>query len=131
MDYRQTVLVSILTVAVTLAGVACACAVPAIDADAPGGAHHAHHGDGQALVSVDCDHADCGDCTANGAVSKHEIVRDHAPQLPEVFLDDDGPVGIALAAVTSPLRGFSFHPPLPSLIRTADTPVRRFDKLLS
>ena len=130
MDYRQTVLVSILTAAVTLAGVACACAVPAIDAG-PDSAHHAHHGDGQALVNMDCDHADCGDCTANGAVSKHEVVRDHAPQLPEVFLDDDGPAGVALAAITSPLRGFSWQPPLPRSIRTADTPVRRFDKLLS
>lgn len=131
MDYRQTVLVSILTAAVTLAGVACACAVPVIDADGPGGAHHAHHDDGQALVSADCDHADCGDCTANGAVSKHEVLRDHAPQLPEAFLDDDGPAGITLAATTSPLRGFSFHPPLPRPVRTADTPVRRFDKFLS
>lgn len=131
MDYRRTVVVSMLTAAVTLAGVACACAVPAIDADGPGGAHHAHHEDSQALVNMDCDHADCGDCTANGAVSKHEIVRDHAPQLPEVLLDDDGPAGITLAATTSALRGFSFHPPLPRPSRTADTPVRRFDKLLS
>ena len=131
MDYRQTVLVSILTAAVTLAGVACACAVPVIDAYGPGGAHHAHHEDGQSLVNMDCDHVDCGDCTANGAVSKHEVVRDHAPQLPEVFVDDEGPAGPALAAITSPLRGFSFHPLLPSLARTADTPVRRFDKLLS
>lgn len=131
MDYRQTVLVSILTAAVTLAGVACACAVPAIDADGPGGAHHEHHEDGQALVNMGCDHADCGDCTATGAVSKHEVVRDQAPQLPETFLDDDGPAGIAMAVTTSALRGFSLHPPLPRLVRTADTPVRRFDKLLS
>lgn len=130
MDYRQTVLVSILTAAVTLAGVACACAVPVIDVDGPV-AHHAHHEDGQSLVNMDCDHADCGDCTASGAVSKHEVVRDHAPQLPEAFLDDDGPAGTTLAAITSPLRGFFWQPPLPRPVRTADTAVRRFDKLLS
>ena len=131
MDFRQTVLVSMLAAAVTLAGVVCACAVPAIDADGHGGAHHAHHENGQALVSMDCDHADCGDCTANGAVSKHDVVRDHAPQLPEAFLDDDGPAGITLAAITSVLRGFFWQPPLPRPVLTADTPVRRFDKLLS
>lgn len=131
MDFRQTVLVSILTAAVTLAGVVCACAVPTVDADGHRGAHHAHHEHGQALVNIDCDHVDCGDCTANGAVSKHEVVRDHAPQLPEAFLDDDGPAGITLAVATSVLRGFSFHPPLPRSVRAADTPVRRFDKLLS
>lgn len=130
MDYRQTVLVSILTAAVTLAGVACACAVPVIDVDGPV-AHHAHHGDGQALVNMDCDHVDCGDCTANGVVSKHELVRNHAPQLPETFLDDDGLAGTSLAAITSPLRGLSWQPPLPRLVRAADTAVRRFDKLLS
>ena len=130
MDCRQTVLVSILTAAVTLAGVACACAVPVVDAGGPV-AHHAHHEGGQALVNMDCDHADCGDCTANGVVSKHELSRDHAPQLPEAFLDDDGPAGTAFASIPPPLRGLSWQPPLPRLVRTADTAVRRFDKLLS
>ena len=133
MHYRRTVLVSMLAAAVTLAGVACACAVPTIDADDAVATHHAHHGDGDALANMGCDHADCGDCMALGAVSKHDVVRDHVPQLPKLVLDDDGQTATALtafAAITSPLRGFSYHPPLPPLSRTADTPVRRFDKLL-
>ena len=131
MDYRQTVLVSVLAAAVMLAGVVCACAVPMIDAGVPGGAHHAHHEHGQARVNVDCDHADCGDCTADGAGPKPDVGRHHVPQSPELLLDDDGPAGTALAALQSPLRGFSWQPPpVPRPDRTADTPVRRFDKLL-
>ena len=134
MHYRQTVLVSMLAAAVTLAGVSCACAVPTIDASDAVAAHHAHHEDGNDLANTGCDHADCGDCMALGAVSKPDAVRDHVPQLPQlpkVSLDDDGQTAPAFAAITSPLRGFSFHPPLPRISRTADTPVRRFDKLLS
>ena len=134
MHYRQTVLVSMLAAAVTLAGVACACAVPAMDAGDPVATHHGHHEDGQVLANMDCGHTDCGDCMALGAVSKPDAVRDQVPQLPQlakVSLDDDGQTATAFAAITSPLRGFSFHPPLPRISRTADTPVRRFDKLLS
>ena len=134
MRYRQTVLVSMLAAAVTLAGVACACAVPTIDASDAVAAHHAHHEDGNDLANTGCDHADCGDCMALGAVSKPDAVRDDVPQLPNLSWDDDGHTATALTAfadITSPLRGFSYHPPLPPLLRTADTPVRRFDKLLS
>ncbi len=131
MHYRRTVLVSMLAAAVTLAGVVCACSVPMIDADDAVATHHAHHEDGHALANMGCDHADCGDCMALGAVSKHDAVRDDVPQLPKLSLDDDGQTALtAFAAITSPLRGFSHHPPLPRLSRTADTPVRRFDKLL-
>ncbi len=131
MHYRRTVLVSMLAAAVALAGVACACAVPMIDADYAVAIDHAHHEDAHALANMDCDHADCGDCMAFGVVSKHDGVRDHVPQLPNVSLDDDGRTAPAFAAITSPMRGFSYHPPLPRISRTADTPVRRFDKLLS
>ena len=131
MDYRQTVLVSVLAAAVTLAGVACACAVPMIDVGVPGGAHHGHHEQGQARVNVDCDHADCGDCAAGGAVSKPDVGRHQVQQSPELLLDDDGPAGTALAALQSPLRGNSWQPPpVPRSDRTVDTPVRLFDKLL-
>ena len=118
-----------LAAAVTLAGVACACAVPMIDAADAVATHHAHHEDGHAVANMGCDHADCGDCMALGAVSKHDA--DQVPQLPKLSWDDDGQTATAFAAFSSPLRGFSYHPPLPPLLRAADTPVRRFDKLLS
>ena len=132
MDYRQTVLVSVLAAAVTLAGAACACAVPTVDTDeASGGAHHAHHADGHAVAAMDCDLADCGDCMADEAVSKNENLRDHVPHLPQVSFDDDAQTAAEFAANASPLRGFAYHPPIPRAVRTADTAVRRFDKLLN
>jgi len=139
MHYRQTVLVSMLAAAVTMAGVACACAVPAMDTGEAHAGHHAHHGDGHAHVDMGCDHTDCGDCTADGAVSKPDALRGHATQLPDMPLDADGqdanwfPTGFpaGFEAVPPPLRGVSSHPPIPRLPVVADTPVRRFDKLLS
>lgn len=127
-----------LAVAVTLAGVVCACAVPAVDTGEVPASMHAHHGDGHDLANTGCDHADCGDCTADGAASKHEGMRDHAAQLPIVPLDADGqdangfPTGFPAGfAAIPPLRGISCHPPIPPLPLAADTPVRRFDTLLS
>ena len=127
-----------LAAAVTLAGVACACAVPAVDTGHAPASQHAHHGDGHDAANMGCDHADCGDCTADGAVSKHDALRDHAPQLPIAPLDADGqdadgfstgfPAGFA---AIPPLRGISCHPPIPRLPLAADTPVSCFDKLLS
>ena len=132
MHYRQTVLVSMLAVAVTLAGVACACAVPTVQADDAVAMHHAHHGHDHAPENTGCDHADCGDCMAEVSVSKHDAVRGDAPQSPNVSLDDDGAAAAALAANISRHRGFSYEPPpLPRLVRAADTSVRRFDKLLN
>ena len=138
MHYRQTVLVSMLAAAVTLAGVACACAVPAMDTGEAPASQHAHHGGGHDVANMGCDHADCGDCTAACAVSKHEGLRD-APQLPNLPPNADGqdangfPTGFpaTFAAIPPPLRGISCHPPIPGLALAADTPVRRFDKLLS
>ena len=126
-----------LAAAVTLAGVACACAVPAIDvdgSDAVSGTHHAHHADGHADHAAGCDHVECGDCTANGAVSKPDALRDHVPQLPNLPLDYEveSPSATAFAAVSiPPWHSNAHHPPLPRLLRTADTAVRRFDKLLN
>ena len=124
-----------LAAAVTLAGVACACAVPAMDTGDTHAGHHAHHGSGHDLASMGCDHADCGDCTADGAVSKHDALRGHAAQLPDLPPDADGQPATGLpagfAAIPPPLRGVSSHPPVPRLALAADTPVRRFDKLLS
>lgn len=138
MHYRQTILVPLLAAAVTLAGVACACAVPAMAAGEAPASQHAHHGGGDDVANMGCDHADCGDCMADGAVSKHEGLRDHGPQLPNMPLDTDGqgetgssigfPAGFA--ATPPPLRGVSYHPPIPRLPLAADTPVRRFDTLL-
>lgn len=131
MHYRQTVLVSMLAAAVTLAGVACACAVPTVDTDAAAGAHHAHHGGDDAAGSMACDHTDCGDCMADEAVSKNETLRDLAPQLPEPFPDDDVHPAAEFTASASPLPGFAYDPPIPRLARAVDTPVRRFDQLLN
>lgn len=131
MDYRQTVLVSMLAAALTLAGVACACAVPAVDTDPAAGAHHAHHGGDHAAASMVCDHTDCGDCMADEAVSKNETLRDLAPQLPKPFLDDHVHPAAEFGAKASPLPGFAYDPPIPRIARVVDTPVRRFDKLLN
>ena len=131
MDYRQTVLVSMLAAAVTLAGAACACAVPTVDTDGATGAHHAHHDGDHAAAPMDCDLADCGDCMADEAVSKNEALRDHVPQLPQLSFDDDAQTAAEFAANASPLRGFAYHPLIPRSVRTADTAVRRFDKLLN
>lgn len=131
MHYRQTVLVSMLATAVTLAGVACACAVPTADIDGATGSHHAHHADGHAVAAMDCDHADCGDCMADEAVSKNEALRDHVPQLPKLSFDDDAQTPAEFAANATALRGFNYHPPVPRLARAADTAVRRFDRLLN
>ncbi len=126
-----------LAAAVTLAGVACACAVPAVDVDggdAVSGTHHAHHADGHADHAMGCDHVECGDCTASGAVSKQDALRDQEPQLPNLPLDADGDhlSAMAFAAITPPpWHGNVHHPPLPRLLRAADTAVRRFDKLLN
>ena len=124
-----------LAAAVTLAGVACACGVPALYIGEAPSSHHAHGGDGHSVTDMGCDHADCGDCRAEGAVSKPEGLRDDAPQLPNMPMDTDGqdangfPVGFA--AIPPPLRSVSSHPPVRPLPLGADTPVRRFDKLLS
>ena len=88
-------------------------------------------GRGHALANMGCDHADCGDCTADGAVSKHEGLRDDAPQLPNMQLDADGQATTAFAAIPPPLSGVSSHPTIRWLPLAADTPVRRFDKLLN
>ena len=131
MHFRQTVSVSMLAAAVTLAGVACACALPPVDTDEAAGAHHAHHTDGHAVAVMDCDHADCGDCMADEAVSKNEALRDHAPQSPKLSFDDTAQTAAVFAANATPLRGFTYHSPVPRLARAADTSVRRFDKLLN
>ena len=123
-----------LATAVTLAGVACACALPAVDADEAAvahHAHHAHHAGGHAAAAMDCDHTDCGDCMADEAVSKNEALRDHVAQLPKLSFDDNAQAAAELAANATPLRGFTYHSPVPRLARAADTAVRRFDKLLN
>ena len=131
MHFRQTVLVSMLAAAVTLAGVACACAVPTVDTLAAAGTHHVHHADDHADAAMVCEHTDCGDCMADEALSKNETLRDQAPQLPKSFLDDDVHFVTGFAANASPLRGFACDPPIPRLARVVDTPVRLFDKLLN
>jgi len=117
----------VLTAAVSAAGVACACAVPEFASSDAGHRHHVvgHHAE-EIASGDDCLHVDCGDCSAEGLTS-----RSSASSLPpEVSLDE----AVALAG-GHPLLGPGLHasscrsPPLPPA-RLADSPVRRFDKML-
>lgn len=115
----------VLTVAVSAAGVACACAVPAYAESEAGHHHHAesHHVE---EVGQECLHVDCGDCSADGLTS-----RSSASNLPpEASLDEAVAVAGAHLHLAPGLRASSCRsPPLPSA-RLADSPVRRFDKML-
>ncbi len=127
MGRSRALLAWVLTTAVSAASVACACAVPEF---ASSDAEHRHHMVGHHAEDItggdDCLHVDCGDCSADGLTS-----RSSASSLPaEVSLDE----AVALAGghlfLAPGLRASSCRsPPLP-LARLADSPVRRFDKML-
>ena len=117
-----------LAVAVTVGGVVCACAAGPLDA--PATAHAPHHAAGHAPVeSFSCERVDCtGSCEFNGALSE----RDPLPVKPPNVADDfePGPLPLPIAAL---IQGRGLSPPAtPSRPwRRPDTPVHRFDVLLS
>ncbi|MDE0007938.1 MAG: hypothetical protein OXS50_06645 [Gammaproteobacteria bacterium] len=116
-----------MTAAVSAAGVACACAVPEFASSDAGHRHHAmgHHAE-EVASDDDCLHVDCGDCSADGLTS-----RSSASSLPpEVSLDESVALAGGHLSLAPGLRASSCRsPPLP-LARLADSPVRRFDKML-
>ena len=128
MKLGHSLLASMLAVALTLAGVACACAIPAADArTAP--APHAHHQVDEISQSSECMDSGCG---GNGGVATA------APERGLLFAEvqqlqwDDGlqaemplpdPIPPFLVTVN---RTLPAGPP-----RAATTPVVRFDKLLN
>ncbi|MXY51835.1 MAG: hypothetical protein F4Y86_04800 [Gammaproteobacteria bacterium] len=116
-----------MTAAVSAAGVACACAVPEFASSDAGHRHHVmgHHAEDVASGD-DCLHVDCGDCSADGLTS-----RSSASSLPpEVSLDESLALAGGHLFLAPGLRASSCRsPPLP-LARLADSPVRRFDKML-
>lgn len=74
----------------------------------------------------DCLHVDCGDCSAEGLTSRHSA----ANLLAEVSFDDAVALPVTRPPLARQVRVSSGHsPPLP-LARPADSPVRRFDKML-
>ena len=84
--------------------------------------HHA----AEVGAEEDCLHVDCGDCAAEGLA-----FRQSASSLPpDVSLDEVVAVVGTHLPLAPRLRVSSCHsPPLP-LARLADSPVRRFDKML-
>ena len=118
-----------LTVAVTVGGVVCACAAGPLDA--PAAATQApHHGpDHTPAETASCERADCtGACEFSGVVPE----RDPLPVKPPNVADDfeHAPTPFPIAAFT---QGRGLGPPAtPSRPwRRPDTPVHRFDVLLN
>ena len=122
-----SLLALVLTVAVSAAGVACACAVPALDSSEAGHGHHpAPHHLAEAASEDACLHVDCGDCSADGITTR--LSASTPP--PETSLDEALALTGAHLPLAPPLRASSARsPPLP-LARLADSPVRRFDRML-
>lgn len=126
MGRSRPLLALVLTVAVSAAGVACACAVPAFGSSDAGHAHHSagHHG-AEAATQDDCLHVDCGDCSADGVPSRHSA----STPPPDTSLDEVAFTGTHLLFAPRMLAPSCRPPPLP-LARPADSPVRRFDRML-
>lgn len=125
MRRRQPVRASVLALAVTLAGIACACAIPALDVGAAEPtAHHASHG---TPAKAECAHADChGDCGIDALVPD----RDGSLELPKTQFDG-GAIAASWPATVLPTQILSRHSPPTRPWRAADTPIRRFDILLN
>ncbi|MYD98644.1 MAG: hypothetical protein F4X98_14845 [Gammaproteobacteria bacterium] len=127
MTRRDPIVAAVFAVAVTLAGTACACAIPGTDAGSADSHHHAHHGGHGHVGASECVHADCqGDCGVNAAVPE----RDSGAKPPKTSPD----IGIAAVALPAPVlsaRPLSCHSPPFRSWHEADTPVRRFDVLLN
>ena len=123
MTNRQPITAAALALAVTWASAACACALPSVEASGNSG-HHDHHGMHESSPQVACAHADClGDCGFNATSPKGTGV-----ELPKTSLDGQFAVTVE---VPSPFAVPSYHHPPWSTARPADSPVRRFDKLLN
>ncbi len=126
MERRSLALASCLAAALTWGGVACACGVPSLAAGAAS-AHADHH---DAPASADCERADCsGECAIAGLPPERGPQAAEPPATPP----DDG-AGMAAHAVLSaapPLGPRNHSPPVHRAWRAADTPVRRFDRLLN
>ncbi|MYE24623.1 MAG: hypothetical protein F4Y01_11880 [Gammaproteobacteria bacterium] len=81
----------------------------------------------EAGAEEDCLHVDCGDCSADGLTPRHSAGSNPTP---EVSLDEATALAGAHPPLAPRLRVSSCRsPPLP-LARLADSPVRRFDKML-
>ena len=91
---------------------------------------HADHHDHGAPASADCERADCqADCTLDGLPPERGPQVAEAPSGP---LDDVAEPGTQGVVAATPLAGPRNHsPPIPDIARAADTPVRRFDRLLN
>ena len=127
MSRSRPLLALVLTVAVSAAGVACACAVPEFAASEAGHQHHmaGHHVE-EVASGGDCLHVDCGDCSADGLTS-----RSSASNLPaDVSLDEAAPVAGSHMRPAPRLGASSYRLPPPPSAHLADSPVRRFDKML-
>ena len=129
MDGRMSLLAPLLTAAVTWGGVACACALPSPAAESSPAIHMAHH-DHDAPASADCERADCqADCTLDGLPPEREPQVADAPPGPTDAVAEATTHGVVAAP---PLLGPRNHgPPIPDIAGAADTPVRRFDRLLN
>ena len=84
------------------------------------------HHTAEVASQEDCLHVDCGDCGAEGLTSRHSA--SNLP--PEVSLDEMVAVAGTRLALAPRLRVSSCHSPPQPLARFADSPVRRFDKML-
>ncbi len=129
MDRRTCLLAPLLAAAVTWGGVACACALPSPALGSPAATHVAHH-DHDAPASADCERADCqADCTLDGLPPDRGPQVAEAPSGPSDDAVEAALHGVRAATPLPPPRNHS--PPIPHVARAADTPVRRFDRLLN
>ena len=131
MQRFSSAFVSILTFAVALASVSCACAdsLPIADDEAP--AHVRHH-DHEMPANSEC--AD-GGCGGNGGFAA--VVPERGFDAfggPDAESPDEGGFvawsGALNDILPTPIDSFH-HPPAPAPYRTLGTPVTRFEKLLN
>ncbi len=128
MKCGQPLFVALLALVVSLASVSCDCAVSGMGSTAP--ESHAGHHASAATPEPEC--ADAG-CAANGGFTAV------LPERTSLFVDvKNGPLDdhaaappVTAAAPPPPFMAPVGLPPWPDLPRAAQTPVVRFDKLLS
>ena len=124
---RHPWLASVLSLAVTVGGVVCACAAGPLDAAASHAPHQA--ADHAPAETASCERVDCtGSCGFDGAVSERDPLSAKPPNAADDFEQVSTPFPHAAPAQPSaPRRAAAPIRPW----RSPDTPVHRFDKLLN
>ena len=128
MVYRRSLLAWLLAATTAFAGTVCACGVATVDSASSDHSQPAHHTSAQS--PADCSHADdCGDCGVGAAAADRDaLLGPGSIVAPE---DDQFEAAATATATATRSRIPAYHAPPPVLKRPADTPVRRFDKLLN